>query len=299
MIGTKTVYVLGAGASNPFGYPLGTGLYQSVLEKFAIGGANRTHLLNTTKFVERDIDQFLLALSRSTNTSVDAFLERRHEEFLEIGKAAMAIELMLKEDEQVLWRQPNWMLNLCGQMRSETLEEFGQNKVSFITFNYDRSLEHFLCTSLSNDFGKSIADCAKVLANIPIVHLHGRLGYLPWQRGESRAYGDLTIDSRAVEMSVREMRVVHEDTTDRDKDFTQAKELLGEAKRVYLMGFGFGKKNVERINLSALTPDIFSGTAYALTDREVAYYARQCGGRVALYNSYPCLEFLRNQSEID
>ena len=64
MIGTKTVYVLGAGASNPFGFPLGTGLYQSVLEKFAIGGANRTHLLNTTKFVERDIDQFLLALSR-------------------------------------------------------------------------------------------------------------------------------------------------------------------------------------------------------------------------------------------
>ena len=169
----------------------------------------------------------------------------------------MAIELMLKEDEQVLWRQPNWMLNLCGQMRSETLEEFGQNKVSFITFNYDRSLEHFLCTSLSNDFGKSIADCAKVLANIPIVHLHGRLGYLPWQRGESRAYGDLTIDSRAVEMSVREMRVVHEDTTDRDKDFTQAKELLGEAKESISNGIWLRQKKMLNASICPRLPLTF------------------------------------------
>lgn len=298
MISTKTVYVLGAGASQPFGYPLGVGLYHEVLEHFAPGGAYRTHLLNTTKFVERDIDHFLAALSRSGNTSVDAFLERRHAEFLEIGKAAMAISLMLKENEATLWRQPNWMLNLYGLMRSETFEEFGENEVSFITFNYDRSLEHFLCTSLSNDFGRSISDCADVLASIPIVHLHGRLGYLPWQSKQARAYGDTSIDIRAVDLCVREMRVVHEDITDRDKDFTEAKSLLSEAKRLYLMGFCFGKKNVERIDLRSLAPDIFSGTAYGLTAREVAYCQHQCGGRVTLYNSYPCLEFLRNQFEI-
>jgi hypothetical protein len=104
LINTKTVFVLGAGASVPFGYPVGAGLYQAVLDKFSTNGQNRQHLLNTTSFGDLDLDRFLLALSRSGQTSVDAFLEKRYEDFLDIGKAAMAIELMLREDETVLWR---------------------------------------------------------------------------------------------------------------------------------------------------------------------------------------------------
>jgi hypothetical protein len=98
-------------------------------------------------------------------------------------------------------------------------------------------------------------------------------------------------------MSVKEMRVVHEDITDRDKDFAQAKTLLKEAKRVYLMGFGFGAKNVERIDLPSLQPEIFAGTAYQLTPSETAYYTQQCGGSVVLNRNFPCLEFMRNQFE--
>lgn len=249
--------------------------------------------------MQRDIDSFLLALSRSGQTSVDAFLERRHEDFLEIGKATMAIELMLRENEGALWVQPNWMINLFGRMSSETLEQFDENEVAFVTFNYDRSLEHFLCVSLMNYFGKSVEDCAKVLDGIPIVHLHGRLGYLPWQRKESRAYGDTGITAQSVNMAVKEMRVVHEDITDRDKDFAEAKELLQAAERVYLMGFGFGARNVERIELPSLKPAVFYGTAYGLTLSEMAYCKKQCGGNVTLYNGSPCLEFLRNQFEND
>ena len=239
MLNTKTVFVLGAGASQPFGLPLGAELYQAVLEKFSVGGANRQHLLNTTRFLERDIDRFLSALSRSGQTSVDAFLERRYDDFLEIGKAAMAIELMLREDEMLLWRQPNWMLNFYSRMGSESLAEFDENDVSFITFNYDRSLAHFLCTSLSNYFGKPIMDCAKALANIPIVHLHGRLGYLPWQKKDSRAYGDKNIDLRSVDMCVKEMRVVHEDITDRDKRFFRGKRTAETGKANISYGLWF------------------------------------------------------------
>jgi hypothetical protein len=242
MIRSKTVFVLGAGASFPFNYPLGSELYQCVVRNFQRGGVYRDHLVNTTGFTHAEVDRFLLALSRSGQTSVDAFLERRHEEFLDIGKAAMAIDLLLREQEHLLWQQPNWMLYLYDRMSSETLEQFSDNVVSFITFNYDRSLEHYLFVSLKNSFGAQLNACAKVLANIPIVHLHGRLGYLPWQRENNRAYGDISITAHAVEKCAREMRVVHEDITDRDKDFNQAKQLLKDARRVYLMGFGFGLK---------------------------------------------------------
>ena len=83
-------------------------------------------------------------------------------------------------------------------------------------------------------------DVAKVLNNIPIIHLRGWLGYLPWQG--------------------------------RDEYFSEAKRVLQEAKRVHLSGFGFGAKNVERIGLSSLTPETYSGTAVGYTQREAGYY---------------------------
>ena len=173
------------------------------------------------------------------------------------------------------------------------------NDVSFVTFNYDRSLAHFLCTSLANSYGRSIEDSAKEIKLIPIIHLHGRLGYLPWENKSGRAYGDRTIDHRIVNSCVREMRVVHEDITDRDADFAEAKRLLKAAKQVYLMGFEYGSKNVERIDLPSLAPEVFYGTAYGLTRAETASSTKLCGGRVSLYNSYPCLEFLREQAILD
>jgi hypothetical protein len=51
------------------------------------------------------------------------------------------------------------------------------------------------------------------------------------------------------------------------------------------------------MGLSSLTPEIFRGTAYGLTVRETGNYVQQCGGRVQLFNEFPCLEFLRNLFE--
>lgn len=185
MILTKTVFVLGAGASHPFGLPLGIGLRDWVLVNFNGKTGDAVHLYNTTEFTEQQVGTFVSALRYSGLQSVDAFLERRPE-FMEVGKAIMAIEMVLRENHDVLWREgSNWMLYLYSAMIGNSLEEFGQNEVSFITFNYDRTVEHFLATSVGNSFGKSMDKVAKVMKNIPIIHLHGRLGYLPWQNDKN------------------------------------------------------------------------------------------------------------------
>ena len=54
--------------------------------------------------------------------------------------------------------------------------------VAFITFNYDRSLEFFLLTTLKNRYQKTEQECAAKLKNIPIVHLYGKLALLPWEK---------------------------------------------------------------------------------------------------------------------
>jgi hypothetical protein len=299
VISARTVFVLGAGASQPYGLPLGGELYNLVLSEVKRGSPGLTHLTNTTPHNERDVDQFISALRQSGLYSVDAFLERRPE-FMDIGKSAMAVLLVQKENPDALWGGgDNWLQYLYNRMIGSSLEEFTQNQVSFVTFNYDRSVEMFLATSLANAFGKSIEQVATVLNEIPIIHLHGRLGYLPWQNAsEGRPYNG-NIDQRVMDICRSEIKVVHEDITDRDKDFSKAKELLGNAQRVYLLGFGFGAKNTERLGLSSLSPQQFQGTAVGQRDQELNNSKNLCGRKIVLHPNHASLEFLRTVAPID
>ena len=62
VIDSRTVFVLGAGASNPFGLPLGTGLRRFVLENFNDKQGHAVHLYNTTGFTEQQVEKFISAL---------------------------------------------------------------------------------------------------------------------------------------------------------------------------------------------------------------------------------------------
>src|SRR5262249_27624056 len=180
----RTVFVLGAGSSAVYGFPIGQGLCQLVCEQLHPQHQWGIDLRNCTKFTEREVTDFCSQLRMSAQPSVDAFLEHRPE-FLNIGKAAMAVILIAQEAPDRLWsfEDANWMRYLFSRLNTP-FESFHEIPVSFITFNYDRSLEHFLCTALQNRYGKTEVECAAVLERIPIIHLHGRLGYLPWEKEE-------------------------------------------------------------------------------------------------------------------
>jgi hypothetical protein len=182
MIKEDTVFILGAGASAPYGLPLGKQLYDVVVGEFGDGSSLAQELALATPFPRRNVDEFINALHYSGLSSVDAFLERRPE-FLEVGKAMMALALLREENHSNLWNAGNnWMKYLYDRLVTDSLPEFVQNRIAFITYNYDRTFEHFLFTSLKNTYGAADEAVADVLNNLTIIHLHGRLGYLPWQR---------------------------------------------------------------------------------------------------------------------
>lgn len=287
--------MLGAGASEPYGLPLGAQLKAYILDRYNTDTGQTIHLLNTTPFVRHQIDNFVNALRYSGLSSVDAFLECRPE-FTDIGKAMMGIELLFGEIHERLW-QPvnNWLTYLYGYMVGNSLEEFAKNQVSFVTFNYDRCVEHFLFVSLKNSFGRSDEETARVVKKFNVVHLHGRLGHLPWQEGKSAIeFGDNQIDVRKMNIVTKEIKVVHEDheLDGRDADFALAHVMLVNARRVYLMGFGFGARNIQRLKLETLAPHVFEGTAYGLTDKEREDCRTSSGGKVHL-RPYQCIDFMR------
>jgi hypothetical protein len=296
LITQKTVFVLGAGASAPFGFQIGGELFDDVVNNFWTNTSVMAHVTNTTNFKAQEVAEFVAQLKHSGMRSVDAFLERRPE-YIQFGKAAMATLLILRENLDKLWVPVgNWMQYLFARMGSETLDDFGNNEVSFITFNYDRSLETFLTVSLSNTFGKSLEECGGLIKKrIPIIHLHGKLGYLPWEGKSSRMFGEHNITAEIMMTCIDEMKIVHEGIEDRDDDFKNAKELLAKAKRRYMLGFGFGFKNVERLGLENL--DVpqrnIIATAYGLTGQEREEVTELCYKKVQTQDTQ-CLDLLRN-----
>ena len=148
------VLVLGAGASKPYGLPLGTELRDSVIRaenNFAL--YQRVLDVEITKY---QYAEFTKTLAHSGFSSVDAFLEE-NSEWLEIGKAAIALELLKAEWKSInnLFppKQPkdHWYETLWSYLKAPSWSTFKKNKISIITFNYDRSLEHYLVTFPQSD----------------------------------------------------------------------------------------------------------------------------------------------------
>jgi hypothetical protein len=87
MITTPIVFVLGAGASVDFDFPVGKELLQRVVEDLRSTTQIRDNVL-ASGFSAKEVDEFSDALRFSAEWSIDAFLEKRPA-FMNIGKAAM------------------------------------------------------------------------------------------------------------------------------------------------------------------------------------------------------------------
>jgi len=286
MISARSIaFVLGAGASHCYGFPTGAQLCDLLINELRKDYALQQFLLGNTALAARHIEEFRSELSLSAQNSIDAFLEIR-QEYLHVGKAAMAAKLISYETSEMLWRRDpsNWMLYLFDKMRTLSLEEFANNKVSFITFNFDRSLEHFLCTSLQHSYRGSVEECAEALKAIPIIHLHGRLGYLPWQGEPSRPYVSTVTRPPELEMCVEGIKLVHEEVQDgRDKEFEKAKDLMNAADKVYFLGFGFGQTNIDRLALIKLPQNKAMATGHGYKQHEVDSISRKINSNVSIY----------------
>ena len=282
MINTPTVLVLGAGASYPYGFPTGGGLKDKITQHVLKNGPRPRLLL--PEFHGRPTEEFRTALLRSGRSSVDMFLEGRPD-LMDIGKAAIANALLPCETTSGLfdvWARirhgdiskekhsevraaqvpGNWYEFLFNKMtESVPYESIQENKLSIVTFNYDRSIEHYLLTALKNTYNKTSEEIGSLLSHFEIIHVHGSLGKLPWQAGQKDGevvnYGGETVEND-VRLAAKSIKILHEGKTD-SKEFTRARTLIKMAKRTHFLGFGFHSTNLQRLGLSELSHGQFTG----------------------------------------
>lgn len=269
MITRPTVLVLGAGASYPYGFPTARGLKDLICAAFSNPNTTGSRLLGDNSDYSRDeFFGFREAFLKSGQPSVDAFLERRPN-FLGVGKFAIAYCLIPFEDESKLYqpdpgRGGDWYEYLSVKLNA-SFDEFEKNKLSVVTFNYDRSLEHFLLTSLVNLHGKPIEECAKKLAAIPIIHVYGQLGRTPYPLPESHYYRPDRERYANVVRAAAGITLLHESTSELDA----ARKLLTEAERICFLGFSYHPLNLSRLKVEYSSPRTVFGTVHGLIGGEI------------------------------
>jgi hypothetical protein len=302
MITKPTVLILGAGASMPYGFPSGQdllGIIHNCLEPNSPG--NWITTIKELGITEDCIRTFRYDLYHSGRSSVDAFLEHRPE-FLEIGRLVIMLSLIPCEQEHLLFnnkmREQNWYQYLFDKLNAP-FDAFDENRLSIITFNYDRSIEHYMFKAMRSLYGKSDEECARKLNNIPIIHVHGRLGALPWQKGGGRSYLPrpdlLTLEEKK---SVSKQIVVISEDIDTSPDFEDASKLMMTAERIYFLGFGYHEMNLRRLRIDILKNKTLTGTSYQLGVAETKAINEKW--RITLPDSHlKVLEFLRDHALLE
>ena len=333
MITKPTVFVLGAGASIPYGFPSGKQLVEHICEATRRKNSSIPLIpddsrylysrenINATlidQFGKNEVENFGNALYLSHQYSIDAFLANRPE-YMEIGKVSIALFILRKEMEADLSSFENRNKG-CYQFIFNKLttqkDELKENRVSFITFNYDRSLEYFLFTSLKNTYGLSDEECAEQINFIPIIHVHGLLGQTRWH-SKGIPYGTLNeysiknrvaFDLPSAISAAKQIKIITEEQAD-SEEFRKARKLIEQTERLYFLGFGYNSTNMERLGLESLRVNSLGyensklmysplmGTGLGMEDAEV--YSVQEKWKVAIPdNKCDSLLFLRKYADL-
>lgn len=250
MLTKKTVLVLGAGASVPYGFPTGGQLLDIAMssqseEWWALAEQvgswdNGDHL------------QFKKCLHESGSPSIDHFVGRRPE-FNGYAKALIAYHIGRAEKQsKVVEAKPDadWHKFFCQLLvdGADSLDALKATQLQVITFNFDRSFLEGLLIRLSNTFNVHRTIVAKAISHWQVLHVHGSLGSLPEfpsGTGHTRRYGD-HISTEFIRRSQEGIKFLNEAEPD-SLEFSSARSFIQNCEVAIFLGFGFHRMNCDRL----------------------------------------------------
>jgi hypothetical protein len=279
------VLVLGAGASAEVQFPLGDKLKDEIADALhfrieygnsrdarvgdqaiyyalcAIGrtpdGGNQelNELLVTARHIH---DAMPLA------TSIDNFIDSHKEDarIATCGKLGIARCILNAERHSTLYVDPSNVYNTIkfSETRETWLNSFFRSlvencqrrdiearlkTVGIVTFNYDRSVEHFLHRALQIYYRESPEWAANALKCLDIYHPYGTVGPLPWMGGAGAiSYGD-DVHHTVIAGAAKKILTFSEGTNADESSIEKIRRDIGSAKRIAFLGFAYHPLNME------------------------------------------------------
>jgi hypothetical protein len=306
VITTPTVFVLGAGASKPYGFLTGAELAQTIVSALLNAVNSAPVRLGpdtlagrlTARVSPSQFDPFVRDFLASGRSSLDAFVNSRPD-YLELVKYGIVLALAGCEREGSLFphNDDDWYQYLFDHIIPAKAEAFTANQLRVITFNFDRSFERRLFLALKASFNLSDADAAGLGAHVPVLHLHGQLGHPSWCSigtpvAAYRPYESASITDEQLVACVHEIRIIHEEIT--DSALRTAQEWLRTAAQIAFLGFGFHPINLARLAVQEIDGTLVRGTALGFTKAELAPIKRAFSKTTPeLYLGLGCRQLLR------
>lgn len=280
----RTVVVLGAGASKPYGFPLGEELKKEILDAI-----ESPILFVNFGFRQDEVASFREALELGQPSTFDDLLDRK-KSFRRIAPLAIAKALLPMEQTDILLKTRDWYARLFDLLGFES-EDTDASWLTIVTLNYDRSLEHFLAKSIEVECCEDRVEFTrKKLKSIRIIHAHGSLGSYPKVR-----YGvtilDLLTDASILRRAAKSIRLVSDRLED-TRAFQEAQKAISQAERIMFIGFGYDERAVRRLFQGEIPSDKqIVGTCYRLPPDDVNRVRTLFNNNIGLVNR-PAVRFI-------
>tara|TARA_Y100000294_G_scaffold92101_1_gene85878 strand:- start:662 stop:1759 length:1098 start_codon:yes stop_codon:yes gene_type:complete len=281
----KTVFIIGAGASEEANLPTGYELKRKIAElldmrfdsfgsrlesgDYAIVEALRSYVQQPNGH-RGDINPFLYeawhirdALPQAI--SIDNFIDTQDNDKIALcGKLAIVISILDAEKNSLLyfdrlgsnstinfdslektWYIPFFQLLTENCKKNDIKERF--KSITLIIFNYDRCVEHFIYHRLINYYRLSDVEAADLVNNINIYHPYGEVGTLPWINQNGAVEFGLKPHPEQLLNLADQIKTFTEGTNPESSEILKIRKHMGEATKLVFMGFAFHKLNMELI----------------------------------------------------
>jgi len=272
--------------------------------------------------------EFLDALKKSGIPSIDAFMAapENANEFGQLGKLVLA-KILLDQEQSAFLQTGDWLGEIIDNQLVEPeddpierVEKF-VDKVGIITFNYDRTIEHFLWQRMVYGQRRELSEAWDILQRLSVSHVYGHLGaYRPSEKrpetdSQGVGFGDVT----KAKIAAKSIELIGErgntgNTTDNDAARTR-QSLLSTAKRIAFLGFGFDEANLRILGLDKTwydsrplrdqrfpKPEFSGSSGYGMTDlqcRRTYFGDRNKGNFVWGTESETCLDFVQRYEVVE
>ena len=294
--GTKrSVFVIGAGASNEVGLPLGSDLKNTIAKMvnfryddtgITTGGDKTIVDAVLQNLVKGSNEEYIklseagrlihdsMPLAPSIDNFIDVHSENRRIEL--VGKLAIIKSILDAEKASDLrvdlgnihntidfklcektWYNSFFQILIANCKKQDLKIRF--RSIALIIFNYDRCIEHFLFHALKRYYNLDISEAAELIGSIEIYHPYGLVAPLPWASTTgSIEFGGQPKPAQLFSLINRIKTFTEETSSDSNEIINIRNLLINQNNNLIFLGFAFHKLNLDLLTSSPQTSHLLS-----------------------------------------
>jgi hypothetical protein len=298
MLKQRTLFIIGAGASRELDFPTGDELLFHISQKLVFEIDSLDNIQSDQRFwlavkrlcSERNAnikDYFAATAEMRTGLnlaqSIDNYVHTHSDKpiFLDLAKLSIALFILAAEGvtiknvpqkplKSTSSRPDYWLSVFCRHhfagYKSAALDRLFDN-VAFVSFNYDRCIEHSLRTNVANYFGLDDSSAIEICNKVKIFYPYGSLGNLNSSGNTNGLQFGADVNPESLVVASKNIKTFTEGVD--DPNLTRdLREIIDWSKHIVFLGFGFIDLNMRllgSVNHIGMPKKTF-GTAFGMSE---------------------------------